>query len=69
MNTSSITRQSFLWDNGKAWLYCLKMKEDLNGQKIAKTQKSKNTWNAEEMLVRLEKGVWKGKKKQEISDY
>lgn len=43
MNTSSITRQNILWDNGKAWLYRLKRKEDLNGQKIVQAKRTAKT--------------------------
>lgn len=54
----------FLWNYGQAWLRSLKMKAGFNmgrgswvqAKKTAKTQESKNTWNAQGMLVRLEKG-------------
>lgn len=71
MNSSPISRQNILQNNGKAWILSLKMKGDFNGwrtvqaKRTAKTQKSKNTLSAQGMLVYLVKGEGGRRKRNE----
>lgn len=71
MNSSPISRQNILQNNGKAWILSLKMKGDFNGwwtvqaKRTAKTQKSKNTRSAQGMLVYLVKGEGGRRKRNE----